>query len=96
MNWTLHLRVPLREDVDQEDDHSGAVEDEVDLVDPLGPADEFSSSDSVAGVHIDTHLQLLQLLVDQQQHLRLCRLGDGLHLHKQHGRHLRVVSQAQL
>lgn len=80
---SLCLGVPLCEDVDQEDDHSGAVEDEVDPVDPLGPADELPSSGSVASVHIDTLLQLLQLLVDQQQHLRLSRLGDGLHLRKQ-------------
>lgn len=78
--------------MDQEDDHSSDVEDEVGPVDPLGPADKLPSSGSVAGVHIDALLHLLQLLVDQQQHLRLCRLGDGLHLHKQHSRHVTVVS----
>lgn len=92
----LHLGVPLGEDVEQEDDHGGAVEDEVDLVDPLGPADELPSSGSVAGVHVDALLQLLQLLVDQQQHLRLCRLGNGLRLHTHHRRNIRIVSQAQL
>lgn len=79
----LYLGAPFFEDVDQEDDHSGAVEDKVDPVDPLSPADKLPTSGSVASVHIDTLLQLLQLLVDQQQHLRLSRLGDGLHLHKQ-------------
>lgn len=87
----LHLGVPLGEDVEQEDDHGGAVEDEVDLVDPLGPADELPSSGSVASVHFDPLLQLLQLLVDQQQHLRLCGLGNGLHLHTHHRRNIRVV-----
>lgn len=82
--------------MDQEDDNSGAVEDEVDPVDPLSPADEHPSSGSVAGVYIDTLLQLLQLLVDQQQHLRLSRLSDGLHLHKQQRTHVRVVEESQL